>query len=367
MKKKILIIIIFLVFTILNVNAIDYRGDVDGNGKIGTNDYVQIRKHILGTSLLTGNYLKRADTNNDNKITSVDYVLVRKMILSGEKPKPIETPKPTSTPTPKPTPKPLKVLPDTYVVPAGYSVDFGKSYISDSLKYKIIQSNTNTRYYALIWVKNAYKQLNAANDNLNGGRRVTLLSKEVSTMGYADKGLIATNGSFTWDNRANIPVIATTGNIVNNDRYVIQKKDGTPLGYATLAMGSNNLLTYKDTTNVTEARNWISSIGARNTWAITLFETSNWNSDTDGGEAYRTAICQIDENNFVLYVGHSYGTHAYINELHNMFDCKIVVNLDGGGSTGMYYKTKSMSDVSTIYQRQVDNRSIGDMLYFVEE
>ncbi len=66
-----------------------------------------------------------------------------------------------------------------------------------------------------------------------------------------------------------------------------------------------------------------------------------------------------------------------MKELHDLFGCKIVVNLDGGGSTGMYYKTKSMTDVGTVYQYNAPDeccgsqcnykcRSIADMLYFVE-
>ena len=128
-------------------------GDVNGDKKIGTVDYILIKNHILGKSSLTGDNLKRADANGDNKITSLDYIAIKKHIISGEPlpgakttpttiptsaptqvptstpnptqaptntpsptpkptatatPKPTNTPKPTSTPTPKPTntPKP---------------------------------------------------------------------------------------------------------------------------------------------------------------------------------------------------------------------------------------------------------------------
>ncbi|MBO7078273.1 MAG: phosphodiester glycosidase family protein, partial [Bacilli bacterium] len=269
------------------------------------------------------------------------------------------------------------VLPDTFVIPAGYTNDVGKSYISDTLKYKTIKKDNYNRYYSLIWVKDANAQLNSANNNLNGGNRYSMIANEVKNMNYRSKGLIATNGSFTWNSRANIPVIITKGSLVVNDKYVTTLNDGRSLVYATLTLGKNNLLTYKTTSNATEANNWLTSIGARNTWAITHFETSNWSGGTDGGADHRSSICQIDENNFVLYSGHSSGIHDYMKELHDLFGCKTVVNLDGGGSTGMYYKTKSMTDVGTVYQYNNPAeccgakcnyrcRSVADILYFVE-
>ena len=44
-------------------------------------------------------------------------------------------------------------------------------------------------------------------------------------------------------------------------------------------------------------------------------------------------------------------------------DCKYGVNLDGGGSLSLYYKTSS-SPLKTI---KSSNRKIADILYFVEQ
>ncbi len=68
-------------------------GDVDGDGKVGSTDYVLVRKHILGQSLLSGDMLERADVNNDGKISSMDFVLIRKTIINKE------TVTPTAVPT----------------------------------------------------------------------------------------------------------------------------------------------------------------------------------------------------------------------------------------------------------------------------
>ena len=102
--KKIILLIMILFFSI-TVYAL---GDVNFDGKIGTADYMLIRKYILGSVSLNENEQREADVNGDNKINSKDYILIRKSIVNGEELKPIETdtPTPVITPTPKPTPVP---------------------------------------------------------------------------------------------------------------------------------------------------------------------------------------------------------------------------------------------------------------------
>jgi hypothetical protein len=55
-------------------------GDVNGDGKVSSQDYILIRKHIVGTKL-TGDNLKRADIDNDGKVGLSDYTIVRKIII----------------------------------------------------------------------------------------------------------------------------------------------------------------------------------------------------------------------------------------------------------------------------------------------
>lgn len=60
-------------------------GDVNGDGKISSADYVKIRKHIMQTELIKDDlYFYSADINNDDKISSADYVKIRKYIMNGE-------------------------------------------------------------------------------------------------------------------------------------------------------------------------------------------------------------------------------------------------------------------------------------------
>lgn len=259
----------------------------------------------------------------------------------------------------------VKILPNEYIVPSGYSLVPNGVYNSETLKYKTIKKNDSkvNRYYSLIYVKDANRQINSANNYLRGEQRQVLLNSEITNQNLKAKGMIATNGSFSISDRSNTPVIASKGNITINNRY------STKYVYGTLTIGADNMLKQYITKNTNTLTNWLKGVGARNTWAVTHFEQSNWNGGTDGGADYRTSICQVDSHNFVLYVGYSLGIHDYMKELHSMFGCTIVSNLDGGGSSGMYYKTKGMSKVGVIYEYKRPNdccRVIGDMLYFTE-
>ena len=56
-------------------------GDVDGDGKITSLDYVKIKNNIMGKSKLDGNAKLGADCDLDNKITSLDYVKIKNSIM----------------------------------------------------------------------------------------------------------------------------------------------------------------------------------------------------------------------------------------------------------------------------------------------
>ena len=78
MKKNLVITIIFLIIVLsLDTVSSSLLGDVDNNGKVGATDYILVRKHILKTSTLTGDKLKRADVNGDNKINAGFKLILR--------------------------------------------------------------------------------------------------------------------------------------------------------------------------------------------------------------------------------------------------------------------------------------------------
>lgn len=57
------------------------RGDVNGDGKISSMDYVIVKNHILRIQVLSGKGAAAADVNGDGKISSMDYVLIKNHIL----------------------------------------------------------------------------------------------------------------------------------------------------------------------------------------------------------------------------------------------------------------------------------------------
>ena len=111
--KKIWILLAILFIPFITLAAL--TGDVNNDGKITSQDYILVRRHIMNLSRLSTAEEKRADMNNDNLITSVDYILIRKVIMGGgsstvtPQPTPTPTPAPTQAPTPIPTQAPTPI------------------------------------------------------------------------------------------------------------------------------------------------------------------------------------------------------------------------------------------------------------------
>ena len=66
---------------LIKEGVIIIKGDISGDGKVSSLDYINIKKHIMSEKVLTGYYLEAADASGDSKITSLDYVRVRKHIM----------------------------------------------------------------------------------------------------------------------------------------------------------------------------------------------------------------------------------------------------------------------------------------------
>jgi hypothetical protein len=61
-------------------------GDVNGDGKVNTADYVVLKRHIMNTYELNEDQLTRANINGDAKINTADYVLLKRFIMGSWKP-----------------------------------------------------------------------------------------------------------------------------------------------------------------------------------------------------------------------------------------------------------------------------------------
>jgi hypothetical protein len=61
-------------------------GDVNGDGKVNTADYVVLKRHIMKTYTLNEDALTRANINGDTKLNTADYVLLKRYIMGSWKP-----------------------------------------------------------------------------------------------------------------------------------------------------------------------------------------------------------------------------------------------------------------------------------------
>lgn len=75
---------------IFTVNGMEYTfiaavsGDVNGDGRIDTKDYIALRRAILGMTTLDSAAKHAGDRNSDGKIDSADYIAIRKALLKTE-------------------------------------------------------------------------------------------------------------------------------------------------------------------------------------------------------------------------------------------------------------------------------------------
>ena len=60
-------------------------GDVNGDGKISSADYIKIKNHIMETNKLTNLEKEYADANKDGKVSSADYIAIKNHIMEVSK------------------------------------------------------------------------------------------------------------------------------------------------------------------------------------------------------------------------------------------------------------------------------------------
>lgn len=57
------------------------RGDIDGNGKVESKDYIMLKRYVLNTFSLDEKALLRADVDNNGKVVSKDYIILKRAVL----------------------------------------------------------------------------------------------------------------------------------------------------------------------------------------------------------------------------------------------------------------------------------------------
>lgn len=57
------------------------KGDLNGDGEVNSMDFAQLRKHLLGITILTATDFSNADVNIDGNVDSIDFALMRMYLL----------------------------------------------------------------------------------------------------------------------------------------------------------------------------------------------------------------------------------------------------------------------------------------------
>lgn len=268
-------------------------------------------------------------------------------------------------------------------------------YNSDTLKFWIEKGivNGSTMYVAHIWAKDAYNQLKTAlSSNYGKGfeTSATMFQNEISNKKLTNKGVVAINASGgvtptysywlyagangvpgikEWKYTSVSPIVIHDGKVLRNftDRVMPEplysvsglKKDGYIYQY--------NWSKGSDITYNSKVANQIINDGVKYTWGFVGFLVKDGKinvSSNDNAYATRSAIGQIDKNNFVLVCGGNFTLYSLANYLKNDYKCTQAINLDGGGSSSLSYKIKG---TSTINKLRKSDRPVSDILYFREQ
>lgn len=175
--KKYWHLFLFLLIFIYTVKADILLGDVDGNGKINSMDYILVRKYILNISTLSNEQQKRADISGDGTVNSMDYILIKKAILDSSKIKENTT------------------FTATFIVQDVNAIKSSSTNISctannnSTCEITVPTLTANNGYVVIGW--NTEK--NAKMSSINGGEKI-LLSKDITyySISRNDKPLIGT-------------------------------------------------------------------------------------------------------------------------------------------------------------------------------
>lgn len=258
---------------------------------------------------------------------------------------------------------------------------------TDTLKTYIV--NRGKYYLTYIWVKDAYTQLNKFDSpeyGINLYKPSELLSKANSKYNLNDKLIIGFNASGfylknvydansvkkypPYDRTSVGTLVITDGKVVRN---AYDHADKT--WYMVGVNKDNKLLVFEDTaSNDFDAKkqwsNGVISSGIRNTFTFAAPVIQNGQRTnihtsmplSNDGYVALQLICQINENNFLLFTSAKSTRNTAIDEFLRL-GCKTAMNLDGGGSIALLYKDKNSNEIKKIIG---NGRGLSEVGYFTE-
>ena len=225
-------------------------------------------------------------------------------------------------------------------------------YVKDDLKVKLVETRTSNQHYWIAEVisSDAIPLKGAmASDTYNGKRET------ISSMANRLGAILAINASGFYA-KTNTPM----GTVVRNGKLVNIDKSYTG---EILSLKSDGNLAFTTVNSEEEFKNL--DIKQTFTFGPILVRDYQATELNDKSRHPRTAIGQLDDNRYVLVVveGRMEGadgmTLAELQQLFLQLGCKTAYNLDGGGSTTLYFQGKVINTPS-----DGSERSVVDMIYF---
>ena len=268
----------------------------------------------------------------------------------------------------------------TCIIKVGMSSNISKKYEGSTIKYYV--DEVASKYIlSYIWVSNANKQFKFGHPNPIGAEKPVkdIIADEISKFGLSKKAIIAVNGSDICNNRFHSDCVQRNpsweGTIISPSVIIDGeiKRTATassyiPNGYyVNWGVGQSNTLKFYG--GRVAASNMLSA-GIKNNgyFGPVLIENGNINTNYSlwpSNSALRTAICQMDSNNFIILTAKSGMTIKELQGTFNALGCTNALNIDGGGSVTLGYKLPSNSGLNLIkYSEGSYGRSLADSVYF---
>ena len=264
-----------------------------------------------------------------------------------------------------------------------------KEFNSDTLKYKIYEKGNY--FITYVWATDPYNQMRIGLKEPFPQLATVknLVTYESNRLNLTNKGMIAFNASgfvsdqFSrefitansgWRNSSETAIVVYEGKVLRNFTNQVYptkevytyglKKDGYMTYYKISPGSSDNMA------NNQKLANQLLADGVKYTYGFHPLLTINGEKKTtDKAPNIRQGLCQLDRNNFIFLtnissnrsIGLSFSGMA---DIFNSMGCIYGVNLDGGGSTSLYYKDRGTDNATEV---RGSGRPVADMLYFVEQ
>ncbi len=264
-----------------------------------------------------------------------------------------------------------------------------------SLKYSI--ENKKGYYLTHIWMKDPYNQIKKLDSNTaNYGKIMTddelaqagkkPVRKNVGQMltSYISNGMIPTSkavvafnssGFFVkgiWEPPSDYYHNRSSSWFVLNEGILTRNRDDE-VGSSIIGIDRNgNLKVYgngKDTKERNNLANIIMADKVKNTFSFGPKLIDNGVSIANNtSTAQRQVICQVDANNYIMYTSIYAASYKQIANILVNNKCQTAFNLDGGGSTSLFYKKAGSTSVTKVRCAESGScRQVVEGIYFTEK